>query len=66
MQKSVKFENKCLKDERYCKVRDPGHCVGEDRGPAHSKCNLKYSAPKKIHIFFKMDLTMIITLPKKS
>ena len=39
------FENKYLKDKKYCKVR--GHCqyTGEYRGAAHSICNLKYSVP---------------------
>ena len=56
MQKSVifakeKFE-KCLKDKKYCKVRDHSHFTGEYRGIAQSICNLKYSVPKKIPIVF--------------
>ena len=56
MQKSVifakeKFE-KCLKDKKYCKVRDHSHFTGEYRGMAQSICNLKYSVPKKIPIVF--------------
>ena len=40
-----KFENKCLKDKKYCKVRDHCHYIGEYRGAVHNICNLKYSAP---------------------
>ena len=47
-----KFENKYLKDKKYCKVRDHCHYTGEYRGAAHSICNLKYSMLKKIPIFF--------------
>ena len=47
-----KFENKYLKDKKYCKVRDHCHYAGEYRGAAHSICNLKYSVPKKIPIVF--------------
>ena len=47
-----KFENKYLKDKKYCKVRDHCHYTGEYRGAAHSICNLKYIVPKKIPIVF--------------
>ena len=47
-----RFENKCLKDKEYCKVRDHYHYTGEYRGAAHSICNLKYSVPKKVPIVF--------------
>ena len=47
-----KFENKYVKDKKYCKVRDHCHYTGEYRGAAHSICNLKYSVPKKIPIVF--------------
>ena len=40
-----KFENKYLKDEKCCKVRD--HCHFKD-----SICILKYDQPKKIPIVF--------------
>ena len=33
-------------------VRDHCHYTGEYRGAAHSICNLKYSAPKKVPIVF--------------
>ena len=42
-----KYENKYLKDKKYCKVRDHCHCAGEYRGAAHSIFNLKYSVLKK-------------------
>ena len=41
-----------MKDEKYLKVRDHCHNTGEYRGVAHSICNLKYSVPEKIPIFF--------------
>ena len=47
-----KAESEYLKDKKYCKVRDHCHYTGEYRGAAHSICNLKYSAPKKIPIVF--------------
>ena len=31
-----KFENKCLKDKKYRKVRDHCHYTGEYRGAPHS------------------------------
>ena len=47
------LENKYLKDKKkYCKVRDHCHYTGQDKGAAHSICNLKYSVPKKIPIDF--------------
>ena len=51
-----KFENKYLKDKKYCKVRYHCHYTGDSlslyRGVAHSTCNLKYSVPKTIPIVF--------------
>ena len=47
-----KFENKYLKDKKYCKVRDHYHYTGEYRGAAHNICNLKDSVPKKIPTVF--------------
>ena len=47
-----KFENKYLKDKKYCTVRDYCHYTGKYRGAAHSICNLKYSVPKKFSIVF--------------
>ena len=47
-----KFENKYLKDRKYCKVRDHCHYTGEYRGAAHDIFNLKYSVPKKIPAVF--------------
>ena len=46
------FENKYLKDKKYCKVRDRCHNTGEYGEAANSICNLKYSVPKKIPIVF--------------
>ena len=48
-----KTESEYLKDKKYCKVRGHCHYTGEYRGAAHSICNLKYSAPKKIPIVFQ-------------
>ena len=45
-----KFENKYVKDIKYCKVRDYCHYTGEYRGATRNICNLKYSVPKKIPI----------------
>ena len=47
-----KFQNRYLKDKKYCKVRDHSHYTREYRGAAHSICNLIYSVPKKIPIAF--------------
>ena len=47
-----KFENKYLKDEKYCKVRDHCHYTGEYRSAAHSICNFKYSVNKRIPVVF--------------
>ena len=47
-----KFENKYLKDKKYCKVGDHYHYSGEYRGSAHSISNLKYNVPKKVSIVF--------------
>ena len=47
-----KFENKCLKEKKYCKVIGHCHYTGEYRGTAHSVGNLKYSVPKTIPIVF--------------
>ena len=42
-----KIEKKCLKDKKYCEVRDHCHYTGEHRGALHSICNVKYSVPEK-------------------
>ena len=34
-----KIENKCLKDEKYCNVRDHYHDTAEYRGASRSTCN---------------------------
>ena len=47
-----KFEDKLAKDRKYCKVRDHFHYTREYRGAVHGICNLKYSVPKEIPIFF--------------
>ena len=47
-----KFQNKCLKDKKYGKVRDHCHYAGEYRGAAQSISNLTYSVPKNIPMVF--------------
>ena len=47
-----KFENKYLREKKYCKVIDHYHYKGEYRGAAHSIYNLKYNVRKKIPIVF--------------
>ena len=46
------FDNKYLKDKKYCKVRDHCHYTGEYRGAIHSICDLKYTVPKNIPLSF--------------
>ena len=46
------FQNKSLKEKKYCKVRDHCYYTGEYWGAAHFIRNLKYSVPKKISILF--------------
>ena len=41
---SIKFENKYMRDKKYCK--------DWDRCGAYSICNLKYTVPKKNYIAF--------------
>ena len=45
-------ENRYLKDEKYCKVRDHCHYTAEYRSAAHSICNFKYSVNKRIPVVF--------------
>ena len=40
-----KFENKYVKDKKYCKVGDHCHYTGEYTVAAHNICNSKYSVP---------------------
>ena len=47
-----KFQNKYVKNKKYCKVRDHCHYTGKYRGAVHSICNLEYSLPKKLPISF--------------
>ena len=46
------FEDKYAKGNKYCKVRDNDYYTGENRGVAHSICNLKYSVPEGVLIVF--------------
>ena len=47
-----RFENKYLKDKKYCKFRDHCHYTRECRGAAHSICNLKHSVSKNTSYSF--------------
>ena len=47
-----KFEDKYVKDKKYCKVRGHCHFTSEYRGAAHCICNLKYRIPKQILLIF--------------
>ena len=49
-----KFENKYLKDKKYCKISDHCNYTGEYRDAPHSICNLKYSMPKKVSFYHKI------------
>ena len=42
-----------MKDKKYHKVRDHYHYTERYRGAAHSICNLKCSAPRKMSITFQ-------------
>ena len=41
-----KFKDKSVTENKYCKVRDHFHYIGEYRGAVYSICRLKYSVPK--------------------
>ena len=45
--------NKYVTDKKNGKVTDHCNYTREHRGAAHSICNLKYSVPKIIPIFFR-------------
>ena len=47
-----KSEDKYINDENYCKVRHHCEFTAKYSGAAHSICNLKYSIPKEIPMFF--------------
>ena len=47
-----KFEDKYIKDKKYCKIRDHFHHRGGYIGAAHGICNLKFSILKEIPIAF--------------
>ena len=49
-------------DKNKKKVRDHCHYTQDIRGAAHSKCNLRYSVPKKFQQYLIMDQHMIIIL----
>ena len=46
------LKTKLLKISKYCKVRDHCNYTGENRGVAHSVCNLRYTVHKEIPIVF--------------
>ena len=48
--KSVIFDKKNSKDQKYRKARDDCLYTGEHRGAAHSIYNSKYCVPKKIPV----------------
>ena len=50
------FENKYLKNKKYVKVRDHSRYTWECRGAAHSICNVKYNAAKKISTVFHIGV----------
>ena len=58
-----------MKDKKYQKNRNHCHYSEEYRDAAHSICNLKYSVPKNISIFFRnesnYDYHFIITEESK-
>ena len=47
-----KLKKKMMVIKKNCKDRSGCHNTGKYRGGAHSICNLKYSAPKKIPVVF--------------
>ena len=47
-----KFEDKHVKDKKYCKVRYHCHYTDKCADFTHSICNLKFSVPKEIPIVF--------------
>ena len=47
-----KFEDKYIKDKKYCKVRDHCNYTGEYKAAARNICNLKYSVSEEIAKIF--------------
>ena len=47
-----KKKEKYINIEKHCKVREHCHYTGKYRGATHIICNLKYSVPIEIAIFF--------------
>ena len=45
-------EEKYLKHKKYRKAKYHFNSTGEYKGAAHSICNLRYSVPKRVPIFF--------------
>ena len=46
------FEDKYIKNKKYCKTRDHCNYTVEYRVGAHNICNLKYIIPKEITVIF--------------
>lgn len=48
-----KLDYKYANDKKYSKARNNWNYEGEYRAAGYGKCNLKYSAPKKITVIFQ-------------
>ena len=54
-----KFENRYLKDKKYCKIRDHCHYKGEYRRAGHNICNLKSKMPITFSVPIEKEVTII-------
>ena len=60
-----KFEYKDTADKTYHEVRDHCHFTGKCIGAIYSICNLKYSLPEEIPVFFSQSFELRLSFYHK-